>query len=82
MKKRDKIFLVTATLLFLLSWCFLSTLIDAGQAVGDAPTNFNSTWYAFYISSLLIAFYGLIYYGIYMLTLLFKRMKKKPLHQK
>ncbi len=73
MKKRDKIFIWTAIILFILAWIFLTALLDGAQAVGDAELDFNPKLRATSLSLTLTATYTIIYFGLYWLTKLFKK---------
>lgn len=76
MKTRDKLFFVTGTSLFALTWIFLKFIISIAQGVGDASTDFNPALRSFIISLSVILIYGVVYYGIYWLIVLIRRKNK------
>ena len=62
MKKRDQIFMVTATLIFTFSWAFLSSIVSAAQAVGDAPSDFEPASRTVWLCIGVTSVYALLYY--------------------
>ncbi len=77
MKTRDKLFLVTATILFALTWVFLKLIINVAQGVGDASADFNPALRSFLISLLVTLIYGVVYYGVYWFVVFIGRLNKK-----
>lgn len=74
MTNRDKIFIWTSSVIFILTWVFLTAIIDGAQAVGDAKLNLNPKLRATALSIILTATYAIFYYVIYWLIKLIKKI--------
>lgn len=68
LKKRDVVFIWTASSLLVGSWLVTFTFIDSAQAVGDAPIDFNAVLRASIISIALTGIYGILFYGIWWIS--------------
>jgi uncharacterized membrane protein (DUF485 family) len=77
MKRREKIFVITSVILFFVTFVFLNGFIESAKAVGDAPIVLNSELKAIVLSIGVIILYSVIYYFVYLIVCLFRRMNKK-----
>ena len=78
MKKRDKIFIYSSVIIYILTYMFIVSIIDGAQTVGDAPLNFNPKLKAISISFIIVLLYSIVFYVFYWIkNLLIKRILKK-----
>lgn len=77
MRNREKIFIITSTILFLLSWKFLTDFFEMAKVIEGSKEDANPIEFGFYVSIVIFLIYAAIFYFIWGMIKTFTEEREK-----